>query len=148
MNPLLRAAFLSVGVSFPSPWPGLAPIGAQQTTEIPLLVTASSRRAVEAREQRRKVKVAPMSPGALPAIDIRNTCRTSSYISGAASDKGVYDACLSSEQTARESIVKQWKQFPDIERAACIRPGVYLPSYVEWLTCLELQRDVRNLEHK
>ena len=42
MNPLLGAAFLAVGVSFPSPGPGQAPIGAQQNTEITLPVSASS----------------------------------------------------------------------------------------------------------
>jgi hypothetical protein len=148
MNPLLRAAFF-LGVLFPSPEAGgLAPIGASQNTEVTLPVTASSAREVRAREQRRKAKDAPKSAGALPAIDIRNTCRTSSDLSGPTPDKTVYEACLNSEQTAREAIVKQWKQFPDIERASCIRPGVYLPSYVEWLTCLELQRDVRSLQNK
>jgi hypothetical protein len=26
-----------------------------------------------------------------------------------------------------------------------VNPGVYLPSYVEWLTCLEMERDARKL---
>jgi len=33
-------------------------------------------------------------------------------------------------------------------RERCVRTGVYLPSYVEWLTCLEMERDVRNLRRE
>jgi len=29
-----------------------------------------------------------------------------------------------------------------------MRTGVYLPSYVEWLTCLEMERDVRKMERQ
>jgi hypothetical protein len=27
-----------------------------------------------------------------------------------------------------------------------MRTAVYLPSYVEWLTCLEMERDVRKMD--
>jgi hypothetical protein len=29
-----------------------------------------------------------------------------------------------------------------------MRTGVYLPSYVEWLTCLEMERDVRKMQQE
>jgi hypothetical protein len=29
-----------------------------------------------------------------------------------------------------------------------MRTNVYLPSYVEWLTCLEMNRDVRKMQRE
>ena len=54
-------------------------------------------------------------------------------------------ACLNSEQRAREVIVKDWGTFSAADRSLCVLTEVYLPSYVEWLTCLEMNRDVRKL---
>jgi hypothetical protein len=34
------------------------------------------------------------------------------------------------------------------DKAQCMRTGVYLPSYVEWLTCLEMERDVRKMQQE
>jgi hypothetical protein len=52
---------------------------------------------------------------------------------------------MKSEHTALEELVKQWSEFSTTDRAQCINPNVYSPSYVEWITCLEVQRDVRRL---
>jgi hypothetical protein len=58
------------------------------------------------------------------------------------------DGCMKSELSALDDIIKQWTDFTRGERALCIAPRVYAPSYVEWLTCLELQRDVRRLRQQ
>ena len=50
---------------------------------------------------------------------------------------------MNSEQRAREGIIKDWTSFSANDRVLCVQTGVYLPSYVEWLTCLEMNRDVR-----
>ena len=52
------------------------------------------------------------------------------------------DVCLSSEQAAREQIIKDWATYSSAERTQCVQPSVYLPSYVEWLTCLQINADV------
>jgi|SRR5712671_894633 len=106
--------------------------------------------AVDARKQlsRREIETRPKSEpstGGLRAIDIRKTCQTSADISGHAFDQRAYDSCLRDELAARDAIVKQWKDFLPPDKASCIKPDVYLPSYIEWLTCLELHRDVRKL---
>jgi len=54
------------------------------------------------------------------------------------------DVCLSSEQAAREQIIKDWATFSPAEKTQCVQSSVYLPSYIEWLTCLEMELSVRN----
>jgi hypothetical protein len=50
---------------------------------------------------------------------------------------------LDDENDARAQLDKNWASFPASDKGRCIHPGEYLPSYVEWLTCLELTRDVK-----
>src|SRR3981189_1076095 len=107
-------------------------------------------RAVESGQQlsRRNVQKRPKTSASargFPTIDIQKTCRASGDANGAAHGQSANDGCLNSERAARDAIVKQWKEFLSADKTSCIRPDVYLPSYVEWLTCLELQRDVRRL---
>src|SRR5262245_2750722 len=49
------------------------------------------------------------------------------------------------EQKAREQIIKDQATYSSADKRRCMRTGVYLPSYVEWLTCLEMERDVRKM---
>jgi hypothetical protein len=56
------------------------------------------------------------------------------------------NACLDSEQKARDQIVKDRATYSSAYKAQCMRTDVYLPSYVEWLTCLEMERDVRKMK--
>src|SRR6266576_3322055 len=84
----------------------------------------------------------------LRSINIRETCRISVDLSGAAPGQRTDDACLKSEQLARDEIVKQWTDFLTAERALCINHKVYLPSYVEWLICLQMQTEVRKLRRQ
>jgi hypothetical protein len=55
------------------------------------------------------------------------------------------NGCLDSENTALATIKKDWATYSAADRTQCVQTGVYLPSYVEWLTCLEMERDVRRL---
>jgi hypothetical protein len=58
------------------------------------------------------------------------------------------NACLDSEQKARDQIVKDLATYASADKVQCMRTGVYLPSYVEWLTCLEMDRDVRKMQRE
>ena len=51
--------------------------------------------------------------------------------------------CLETENKARQQLLKDWSTFQASDRAGCIQPNVYLPSYVEWLTCIEMNKSVR-----
>jgi hypothetical protein len=87
------------------------------------------------------------APGGIPIVDIRKTCQAAasimtSVMSGTTADHDL-DVCVSSEQAAREQIVTDWATYSSAERAQCVQPSVYLPSYVEWLTCLDMEKSVR-----
>jgi hypothetical protein len=79
-----------------------------------------------------------------PNIDIQKICRESSNaLSGlTGNDNQDFDACVNDEQAAREQLAKDWANYPAPAKSACIKPNEYLPSYVEWQSCVDLTRDV------
>jgi hypothetical protein len=84
----------------------------------------------------------------LPSIDIQASCAASAKaVFEATGDKTVATAenCLKQEDEARNQIMKSWDTFPSADRTQCIDPKVYMPSYVEWLTCLQMRQHAREL---
>src|SRR5262244_2649016 len=86
----------------------------------------------------------------VPSIDIQKTCQSAagamvSLMGGTTTEQDV-NACLDSEQKARDQIVKDRATYSAADKKQCMRTDTYLPSYVEWLTCLEMERDVRKME--
>ena len=57
---------------------------------------------------------------------------------------------MSSEQKAREHLIKDWSQYAAADKARCVQagPSVYLPSYIEWLTCLEMETAVKKMRQE
>jgi hypothetical protein len=88
---------------------------------------------------------APAKDGGLPKLDIEFACHSSQQAVSAVMSvtNDIYKSCLDDENDARNQLNKAWAQFPASDRARCIHPKEYLPSYVEWLTCLEMTRDVK-----
>jgi hypothetical protein len=85
----------------------------------------------------------------VPTADVQGTCRIAAsamvaLMGGTTVEQGM-NSCLDSENTARAQIVKDWSTYSAADRVQCVQPQFYLPSYVEWLTCLEMERDVRRL---
>src|SRR6266567_3190092 len=86
----------------------------------------------------------------VPGIDIQKTCQAAagamvSLMGGTTTEQDV-NACLDSEQKARDQIFKDRATYAAADKKQCMRTDVYLPSYVEWLTCLvEMERDVRKM---
>jgi len=85
----------------------------------------------------------------VPSIDIQKTCQAAagamvSLMGGTTNEQDV-NACLDSEQKARDQIVKDRATYASADKKQCMRTDAYLPSYVEWLTCLEMERDVRKM---
>jgi hypothetical protein len=91
------------------------------------------------------VSPAPAKDGGLPRLNIEYACHASEKAVAAIFNVtfDVYSSCMSDEQAAREQLTKDWASFPASIKARCIQPKEYLPSYVEWFTCLEMTRDVR-----
>jgi hypothetical protein len=83
----------------------------------------------------------------VPTIDVRATCRAASSVMtmlmGGSSVQNDVEVCLEGENKAHQQIVKDWSTFTSSDRASCVQPRVYLPSYVEWLTCFEMNKVVR-----
>jgi hypothetical protein len=59
-----------------------------------------------------------------------------------------FDACMTSENDARAQIVKNWSSFAAGARQRCVNTTGYMPSYVEWLTCLEMEQQVNEMRKK
>jgi hypothetical protein len=81
----------------------------------------------------------------LPVLDIKKVCRANDReVRSLFSDvsQGYFSTCMDDEQKARELILKDWANFPALAKGRCVQPKEYLVGYVEWLTCLELTRDV------
>jgi hypothetical protein len=92
---------------------------------------------------------AAFAQSGIPTIDIQNTCKAAAsamvQLLGGSTAGNDTEICLGSEQRAREQLVKDWSTFSASDRSRCVRTLNYLPSYVEWLTCLEMERDVRKM---
>src|SRR6201997_4014704 len=88
----------------------------------------------------------------VPTIDIKKTCQAAagvmvSLMGGTTTDQDI-NSCLDSEQKARDQIIKDLATYSSADKVQCMRTDVYLPSYVEWLTCLEMDRDVRKMQRE
>jgi hypothetical protein len=80
-----------------------------------------------------------------PTIDADATCRASEneVMKLFSLSPGItYNSCIRQENEALELIKKNWASYPATAKTHCVQPGVYMPSYVEWLTCFEMERDV------
>jgi hypothetical protein len=87
----------------------------------------------------------------VPTVNIQETCQVASRVtlglSGGNSQNDV-EICLKSENDARDQMIKGWSTFEASDRTDCIQPKAYLPSYVEWLTCFEMNKIVRQLRQQ
>jgi hypothetical protein len=89
------------------------------------------------------------APASVPSVDMRGTCKIAAgamvQLMGSTSLDRDIEICMESEKNAREQLVKDWGTYSARDRERCVRRDVYLPSYVEWLTCLEMERDARKM---
>jgi hypothetical protein len=85
----------------------------------------------------------------LPSIDLERACGTRAKTSAETmGDKslaaaGAFDWCMNSEQKGRDALAIAWKDIPANYKAFCVSPNVYSPSYVEWISCVELRIDLK-----
>jgi hypothetical protein len=97
------------------------------------------------------IVLATIALAQVPTIDIRQTCKAAAGVMynlsvGGAGATDDVQICLNSENSARDQLDKNWSAFQASDRAGCIQRGVYLPSYVEWLTCFEMNKVVREVK--
>jgi hypothetical protein len=81
----------------------------------------------------------------VPRLDINASCRAA--LKAAVGLQQDLNACLSSENAARDQLAKGWSKYPAADRNACLsltRTGT-TGTYTELLTCIEMKRDARQL---
>ena len=86
----------------------------------------------------------------LPGIDIQKRCgirakASAEMMADKSSETMAFDSCMRSEQSARAALAAAWKEIPATFKSFCVNPNVYSPSYVEWISCLELHIDLKKL---
>ena len=86
----------------------------------------------------------------VPTIDIQKTCKAAAVVTAGPSAQTDINICVSSEQKARDQLVKDWAQYAAADKTRCVQAGprVYLPSYIEWLTCLEMEMAVKKMRQE
>ena len=95
------------------------------------------------------VLVATATAGNVPRIDIEKTCRASEKtikeVFGNSDMGNVFGSCMVAEKTTLEQLIKDWGTYTSEAKVRCVQPSVYMPNYTEWITCLEMERDVRRM---
>ena len=86
--------------------------------------------------------------GGVPSLDVERMCREA-----AAADRSInYDVkrCVDTEHQARDQLARQWQDFPAADQQECTAVATMggSASYVQLITCLELNRDVRQARAK
>jgi len=77
---------------------------------------------------------------AVPKFDIARECQ------GEGGAKEMQKKCAADETQARDQLQTEWIQFSPSDKTLCNRETSIdsAPSYVELITCLEMERDVKN----
>jgi hypothetical protein len=83
----------------------------------------------------------------LPRLDMETACHASQKAVAAilTVENDIFGSCMSDEKDAHDQLDMNWATYPASDKARCIQPKEYMPGYVEWLTCLEMVRDVKAL---
>ena len=85
--------------------------------------------------------------GDVPRVDIQKTCRTSEKTIKEAfgSSDNTFENCMQQEKANLEQLIKDWGTYPAAAKSQCVQPAVYMPNYTEWLTCLEMEKEVAKM---
>jgi hypothetical protein len=77
---------------------------------------------------------------AMPKLDIARECKFEGGI------QPTQESCASDETQARNQLQTEWNQFGPDAKKQCYEESTTdnISSYVELLTCLEMERDVKN----
>ncbi len=82
----------------------------------------------------------------LPAFNVEPSCRGGLTNPG---DNLRYQQCLNEENAAKATLAAGWAKYPAPDRANCATlAGMGTPSYVELLTCLQMDAELRKLKYK
>jgi hypothetical protein len=77
--------------------------------------------------------------GSVPNVDPKHICLDARNAATPEDKASAYDSCIQDEQAARQQLSQKWATFSANARATCAEPDASMTSYVEMLTCLEMQ---------
>ena len=83
-----------------------------------------------------------------PNIDLQARCRATQNATDALTgvkNPNAFDLCLNSENSAREKLLARWATTSALDKATCVHPSDYSPSYFEWLGCLDTRVYVQKM---
>jgi hypothetical protein len=76
----------------------------------------------------------------IPQANIKEICRSATVDSLPEDRASASRGCIGDETAARDQLKQEWSRFTSADRSNCAQtPGMQF-SYVELLTCLEMQR--------
>ena len=79
--------------------------------------------------------------GGVPNLDVQTSCSDAQKFS-TDDGKSAYKGCMQDEGNAKAELAKRWGTFRAKDRQDCVEQGITpSPSYVEVLTCLEMNTD-------
>jgi hypothetical protein len=86
----------------------------------------------------------------VPNLNVDSVCRGIAEQASGPGERGgpdlAFSQCVQSEQTVRQKLVGEWSTFVPADKATCIgSEQSALPSYTGLATCLEMARDVRQM---
>jgi hypothetical protein len=86
----------------------------------------------------------PVADG-VPRFDVTQGCRLDNAAVAGLADTQSANSCVRDEQRARIKHLSNWSKFPHSNRASCVAEeySVGPPSYVDLLTCLQMDQWVR-----
>lgn len=81
----------------------------------------------------------------VPDLNVKQSCREAQAVSADGESRDTsngqpdtYKACMQDEQQARDQLAQRWSKFKPSNRQNCVAQANPSPSYVEILTCLEM----------
>ena len=74
-----------------------------------------------------------------PNVDPQKICQNARTAALPEDKASAFGSCVHDEQAAREQLQQKWPKFSANARATCAEPQASMTSYVEMLTCLEMQ---------
>lgn len=75
--------------------------------------------------------------GNVPDFPVKLSCRAAQQFSSGVSKDKDYDSCMRDEARAKGELTQRWSSFKASDKRQCVEEGPD-PSYVEMLTCLEM----------
>jgi hypothetical protein len=86
----------------------------------------------------------------VPKLNVDPVCRGIAQQAAIPGERGgpdlAFSQCVESEQSVRQQLAGEWSTFKPAEKASCVgSEQSALPSYTGLISCLEMARDVRQL---